>query len=185
MTAFAAAQSRARSAAGSGSTTIVARTASPRYSPGTSVGAMRTSERRRSTVMYSTCERSSVPLGLSQAASAASMPAATARPGCTIRCMSLEPRHDFLAEQPQRLQQLRMGDQAAGIELGQDAVETDHRAQLVQPVDHALRGADDHPFAQHLFVVDGLHLLAALRPVLDGPRARYVCRSSQAIAEGA
>src|SRR5260221_971935 len=178
MTAFATTQSRARSATGSGSTTIVARTASTRYSPGTPVGAMRTSKRRPSTVMYSTCERSSVPLGLSQAASAASMPAATARPGCTIRRMSLEPRHDFLAEQPQRLQHLRMGDPAAGIELGQDAVEADHLAQLLQPVDHALTRGDDHAFAQHLFVVDGLHLLAALRPVLDGPRARHACCSS-------
>ena len=60
-------QARSRSSSASGSMTSVARTIIIRYSPGASVGAIRTSNRRPSTFTTSTLELSSVPL-LAQAA---------------------------------------------------------------------------------------------------------------------
>src|SRR5204863_8868693 len=71
-------QFRSLSSWGSGLTTIVARTISSRYSPSTSVGAMRTSYRRPSTLTFSTWDLSSVPLG--------AQPASTSATTATSRC---------------------------------------------------------------------------------------------------
>src|SRR5206468_11673391 len=72
---------------------------------------------------------------------------------------SLEARHDLFAEKLQGPHHMRMRDQAAGVELRQDAVETELLAHFLQPVDHPLGRADDHAFAQHLLVVDRQVLL--------------------------
>src|SRR5882757_4770001 len=98
--------------------------------------------------MYSTCEPSSVPLGLQ--APSAMRAASTTRPAARFiaSSLSLEAWHDLLAEQPQRLEHPGVRDQAAGVEFRQDAVEADHLLQLLQALDHARGRADDHPFAQ-------------------------------------
>ena len=60
----------------------------------------------------------------------------------------MKPRHDFLAEEAQRVQHAVVRDQAAAIQLGEDAVEADLLAQLAQPLADAVRGADDDVAAQ-------------------------------------
>src|SRR5260370_40424175 len=52
----------------------------------------------------------------------------------------LDPRHDLLAEEPQRVHHALMRDQAAGIELRQDAVDAELIAQAQKPVGDALGG---------------------------------------------
>src|SRR5215831_2216493 len=102
------------------------------------------------------------------------------------RIMELaEARHDVLAEQAQGIHHERMRNEAAGIELGQDAVEPDLLAQALQFFGHLIGRADDHLVAQRILVADGLQSLASLGPLLDGPRSRQACRRLELFADRA
>src|SRR5215831_3388832 len=102
------------------------------------------------------------------------------------RIMELaEARHDVLAEQAQGIHHERMRNEAAGIELGQDAVEPDLLTQALQLFDHLIGRADDHLVAQRLIIADGLQLLATLSALLDGARTRDVGGCLELAADGA
>jgi hypothetical protein len=86
----------------------------------------------------------------------------------------MEARHDFLAQQAQGIHDQRMWNEAAGVKLGEDAVEPDLLTQALQLFGHLIGRADNHLVAKGVVIADGLQLLAALGALLDGARTRNV-----------
>src|SRR5581483_6052600 len=84
---------------------------------------------------------------------------------------SAEARGHLLAHALQGAHDLGVGDHAAAVELGQDAVEAELAGEVLEPPGHGVGRADDHLLAQHVLVADGLQRLAALGALLDGARA--------------
>src|SRR5271167_1007145 len=56
----------------------------------------------------------------------------------------MKPRHDLFTQQPHRGHDLRVRNQAAGIQLGQDTVDAELLLQSTQPLADALGRADQH-----------------------------------------
>src|SRR6266540_4339379 len=63
----------------------------------------------------------------------------------TSNAASAEGRHDLVAEQPERLLHQRLRDTAAGVDLGEDAVDAEPILKLAQPIGDHRRRPDNDP----------------------------------------
>ena len=79
----------------------------------------------------------------------------------------MKPRHDFLAEQLQRGHHLAVRDQAAAIELRQDAVDAELVLQGAQALRHLVGRADQDLAGQRLVIGQVFDALQPLGAAFD------------------
>src|SRR5262249_30291315 len=82
-------------------------------------------------------------------------------------------RRDHVAREELEASRLELRrNAAAGVELGDDSIQTELVAQLPQPLDHAGRGAEGHLALQHVVIREARHALGLEAAAVGRSRAR-------------
>src|SRR5690348_12594208 len=85
---------------------------------------------------------------------------------------SVKLRHDLLAEEADCVQHAVVRDEPAAVELGENTVEADLVAQVLQPRGNAIRGAHQHIAAQRIGIGEVAQLFSAVDEILPARAAR-------------